>query len=266
MRSHVLICNYLANMFIPLTINQRRDGLPNVLIAGDTAGIFYLLSLLTALEMNIFLADTGIRKPLRDFPCHRGESSDRANVYYDFFDGNIGAGIPRRMDIVLTTSCELKKWTRDFKTPAIHAWQDASGTWLEFEGYEPEMKSAGKDAISGLVSNFINASRGCYKSASSRVLVDRESTVHAFPSTEKWEARERLIPEESTFSAWDRASDILKKGESLVTENGDIGYDEDVRLIEFGVPELDVIAVKSKGETKYVELTGDLARVFDGLF
>lgn len=258
--------HFLANMFIPLTINQRRDGLPNVLIAGDTAGIFYLLSLLTAFELNIFLADTGIRKPLRDFPCHRGESSDRANVYYDFFDGRIGAGIVRRMDVVLTTSCELKRWTRDFKTPAIHAWQDASGTWLEFEGCQPEMLSAGKNAVSGLVSNFINASRGYYRPASARALVDREGVVHVFPSIEQWEAREKLVPEESTFSAWDRASDVLKKGESLVTENGAIGYDEDVRLIEVGVPELDVTPIEAGGETKYVELTGDLARVFDGLF
>ena len=253
-------------MFIPLTINQRREGLPNVLVAGDTAGIFYLLSLMTALELNIFLADTGIRKPLRDFPCHRGESSDRANVYYDFFDGNIGAGIPRRMDVVLTTSCDLKKWTRDFKTPAINAWQDASGTWLEFEGCQPGMLSAGKEVLSGLVSNFITASRGCYRPVSARALVDREGVVHAFPSIEQWEAREKLIPEESTFSAWDRASDILKKGESLAMENGDIGYDEEVRLIEAGVPELDVIAIRSGEEIKYVELTGDLARVFDGLF
>jgi len=121
-------------MFIPLTINQRREGLQNVLIAGDTAGIFYLLSHLTALELNVFLADTGISRPLREFPCHRGASKDRANVYYDFFDGGIGAGIPRRMDAVLTTSCDLKRWTRRFEVPAVHLWQDASGTWLEFEG------------------------------------------------------------------------------------------------------------------------------------
>ncbi len=38
-------------MFIPLTINKNHDGLPNVLIAGDTAGIFYLLSLLTTYEL-----------------------------------------------------------------------------------------------------------------------------------------------------------------------------------------------------------------------
>jgi hypothetical protein len=61
-------------MFIPLTINQRREGLPNVLVAGDTAGIFYLLSHLTALEINVFLADTGIRRPLREFLGHRSQS------------------------------------------------------------------------------------------------------------------------------------------------------------------------------------------------
>jgi len=260
----------LAIMFIPLTINQRRDGLPNVLIAGDTAGIFYLLSMLTAYELNVFLADTGIRKPLRDFPCHRGESTDRANVYYDFFDGRIGAGIVRRMDVALTTSCDLKQWTRLFKLPAIHAWQDASGTWLEFEGVQPELgpqDMANKSTVAGLISGFINAARGDYRCAASRALVDREGAVHAFPAVEKWEARKKLVPGETTFSAWDRAGEVLKKGESAaIDENVTIDHDVDVRLIELGVPELDVLAVKTPKETKYVELTGDLPRVFDGLF
>jgi len=32
------------------------------------------------------------------------------------------------------------------------------------------------------------------------------------------------------------------------------------------VPELDVVIIERRGKQKYVELTGDLARVFDGLF
>jgi hypothetical protein len=257
-------------MFIPLTINQRRDGLPNVLIAGDTAGIFYLLSMLTDHELNVFLADTGIRKPLRDFPCHRGVSTDRANVYYDFFDGRIGAGIVRRMDVVLTTSCDLKQCTRRFKLPAIHAWQDASGTWLEFEGVRTELEPpdmTNKNAVTGLISGFIEAAHGGYRSAASRALVDKEGAVHAFPAIEKWKAVKKLVPGESTFSAWDRASDVLKKGESIaIDEDVTIDYDVDVRLIELGIPELDVLAEEKPKETKYVELTGDLSRVFDGLF
>lgn len=256
-------------MFIPLTINQRRDGLPNVLIAGDTAGIFYLLSLLTAFELNVFLADTGIRRPLRDFPCHRGGSDDRANVYYDFFDGRIGVGILRRMDVALTTSCDLKRWTRGMQVAAVHAWQDTSGTWLEFEGARFEARPPErpeKDVVSGLVAGFIKSSLGNYRCTASRVLVDRESAVHAFPSEEKWEPCKKLVPEESTFSAWDRASDVLRKGESAVLGDGAISYDDDVRLIERGVPELDVLEVECNEKTRHVELTGDLARVFDGLF
>ncbi len=248
-------------MFIPLTINQRREGLPNVLIAGDTAGIFYLLSHLNAFEMNVFLADTGIRRPLREFPCHRAQSRDRANVYYDFFDGRIGAGVVRRMDAALTASCDLRRWTRGFQVPAIHLWQEAPGTWLELEGRRHEVKG---NSVGGLVSGFV-AARGPYECASSRVLVDREGAVHAYPAVEKWEP-EKLVPEESTFSAWDRAGDLLKGGWRLRLDDEAVDSGEDRRLIEAGVAELDVVELERAGEHRYVELTGDLARVFDGLF
>jgi hypothetical protein len=249
-------------MFIPLTINQRREGLVNVLIAGDTAGIFYLLSHLTALELNIFLADTGIRRPLREFPCHRGGTKDRANVYYDFFDGGIGAGIPRRMDAVLTTSCDLKRWTRKFQVPAAHLWQDASGTWIEFEGVD--LRPA-KGSIGSLLGEFISSVGKRYVPASSQALLDKDAELHAFPAVERWDA-EKILPLESTFSAWDRASDLLKNGASLMMDDGVIDGKEERRLIELGVPELDVVMLECLGENKYVELTGDLARVFDGLF
>jgi hypothetical protein len=249
-------------MFIPLTINQRREGLPNVLIAGDTAGIFYMLSHLTALELNVFLADTGIRRPLREFPCHRAESKDRANVYYDFFDGKIGAGVVRRMDVALTTSCDLKRWTRSFRVPAVHLWQDASGTWLEFEGVDICLE---KGSIGGLLAQFASVARTRYVPASSRALLDKEGELHAFPSVEKWECK-KLVPEESTFSAWDRAGDLLKNGWHLALDDGTVDGNEDRRLIELGVPELDVVDIQSDGKTRHVELTGDLARVFDELF
>jgi hypothetical protein len=256
-------------MFIPLTINQRRDGLPNVLIAGDTAGIFYLLSLLTTHELNIFLADTGIRKPLRDFPCHREESTDRANVYYDFFDGKIGAGIVRRMDIVLTTSCDLRKWTRWFRIPAVHMWQDASGTWLDFEGQQLDInlpKKTDKDAVSGLLSGFMNMSRKPYKCVSSRALASKDGVVSSFPCVEKWDEVYMPEVEESNFSAWDHSYELLNKGERIIMEDNTIEYEGFHRLIESGVPELDILAIEVIGGTKYVELTNDLARVFDGLF
>ncbi len=251
-------------MFIPLTVNQRRDGLPNVLIAGDTAGIFYLLSHLTALELNVFLADTGIRRPLREFPCHRGGSKDKANVYYDFFDGRLAAGIVRRMDAVLATSVDLKLWTRNFHVPSAQVWQDAAGTWLGFEGAPPDMQ-AGTKAIDSLISDFIGMAHEKYRSASSLALIDKEGAVHASPAIEQWSGK-KLIPEESTFSAWDHASDLLKNGEWLIMDEGVIDRTEDRRLIELGLPELDVVTMERLGQKKYVELTGDLARVFDGLF
>ncbi len=43
--------------------------------------------------------------------------------------------------------------------------------------------------------------------------------------------------------------------------------DDEARLIEIGVPELDIVTVRRMdGTQEYKELTGDLNRVFDGLF
>ncbi|HTX43665.1 MAG TPA: hypothetical protein VMC61_02965, partial [Methanocella sp.] len=74
------------------------------------------------------------------------------------------------------------------------------------------------------------------------------------------------VIEESAFSAWDRAGDMLKNGWHLTLDDEVIEGSEDRRLIELGVAELDVVELHSKDKIRYVELTGDLARVFDGLF
>lgn len=248
-------------MFIPLTNSQRLDGLPNVLIAGDTAGIFYLLGHMAALELNVFLADTGICRPLREFPAYREARKDRASVYYDFFDGGIGAGIPRRMDAVLTTSCDLRRWTRHFQVPAIHLLQDPRGTLLEFEGVAPRPEGS----MGSMLGAFLADARHRYVPASFHVLLEKDGGLHAYPSVEKWACR-RLAPAESTLSAWDRASDLLKPGETLAIGEEVIDAADGRRLIEAGVPELDVVAIECRGREKYVELTGDLARAFDGLF
>jgi len=165
------------------------------------------------------------------------------------------------MDVALTASCDLKRWTRRFQVPAVHLWQDVSGTWLEFEGVQLDLRG---NTIGSLVSGFIGA-RGPYECTSSQTLVDREGTLHAFPAVEKWDCK-KLVPEESTFSAWDRAGDLLKNGWHLALDDGIIGDSEDRRLIELGVAELDVVTLECPGKQRYVELTGDLARVFDGLF
>ncbi len=250
-------------MFIPLTINQRRDGLPNVLIAGDTAGVFYLLSHITDRDLNIFLADTGIKRPLREFPCHHREASDRANVYYDFFEGRIGGGIVRRMDAVLTSSCDLKGWTRGLRVPSAHITQDSSGTWIELEGISPP--GLPKNPIVGLISGLIDHRNDAYRCVTSRALIDREGTAHAFPSIDHWQDG-KITVEESTFSAWDRLGDLTKDGWKVVPDVMAACGTEDARLIEMGVPELDIIEMERQGERGRVELTGDLARVFDGLF
>lgn len=259
-------------MFIPLTINNALKGesWPNVLIAGDTAGIFYLLSMASSLEANIFLADTGIKKPLREFPCHRGDMKDRANVYYDFFDGRIGAGIVRRMDALLCASYDLKRWARLFQVPAATVWHDASGTWLEFEGAAPQAHEAinpGSGAMVAVVGSFIKACRGYYECQTTRALIDKAGVVQTFPESGSWPIKNKLVPEESTYSAWDDVNDLLQGGHWLSLENDIIEPPmEGRKLIELGIPELDVLAVGSAEETRYVELTGDLARVFDGLF
>jgi len=250
-------------MFIPLTINQRREGLPNVLIAGDTAGVFYLLSHITDRDLNIFLADTGIKRPLREFPCHHREARDRANVYYDFFEGRIGGGIVRRMDVALTASCDLKGWTRGLRVPSAHITQDASGTWIEFEGAHPSDVS--RNPIGGLISGLIDQRHEAYRRATSRALIDKEGIAHALPSIDRWPDGEITV-KESTFSAWDMLGDLIKDGWRVVSDRVADCCKEDTRLIEMGVPELDIIEMERQGERGYVELTGDLARVFDGLF
>jgi len=108
-------------------------------------------------------------------------------------------------------------------------------------------------------------SRGPYAPESSQALLDKEGELHAFPAVEKWETA-KAEPGESTFSAWDRACDLLKGGERLLRNDDAIESGEERRLIELGVPELDVVTIERRGKQKYVELTGDLARVFDGLF
>ena len=257
-------------MFIPLTINNALKGesWPNILIAGDTAGIFYLLSMASSLEANIFLADTGIKKPLREFPCHRGDVKDRANVYYDFFDGRIGAGIVRRMDAILCASYDLKRWTRLFQVPSACIWHDDSGSWAEFEGAMPVMPCQGEGgAMIGLVAGFVRECRGLYRHSTVRVQVNKLGEIHAFPAAGSWHGSQKLLPEESTYSAWDDVNEVLAKGQWLSLENGIIEQPmEERKLIELGIPELDVLFVGCTGETRCIELTGDLARVFDGLF
>ena len=73
----------------------------NVLVAGDTAGIFFILSKISEYPINIWLADAGIKRPLSEIPSHNSKSVDKANVFYDYITV-VGAGVIRRMDSVIT--------------------------------------------------------------------------------------------------------------------------------------------------------------------
>jgi hypothetical protein len=184
-------------------------------------------------------------------------------VYYDFFDGCVGAGVVRRMDVALTSSLDLKRWTRGFRVPAVHLWQDASGTWLEFEGARQDSHGG---TIGSLVSGLVR-SRGPYELVSSRTLAGRDGAVHAYPDpeVERWDCA-KITPEESTLSAWDLAGDLLEEGWRLEVNGELFDSREGRKLIELGVGELDVVEVRNDDKIRHVELTGDLARVFDGLF
>jgi len=215
-------------MFIPLTINQRRDGLQNVLIAGDTAGIFYALAELTSIPLNIFLADTGISRPLREFPCHRGAEADKANVYYDFFDGRIGAGIIRRMDCVITPS------NIDYVTEACKAYGIPLSV-LKLQSGEVQY-------------NDLNG-----------IVIFRDNDMYISRARDAIKQK----PAVTTFSAWDRCGEVLAYGDSVTLNDTTFDYTDERRLIELGIPELDILTVEPR--SRHMELSGDVARVFDGL-
>jgi hypothetical protein len=77
-----------------------------------------------------------------------------------------------------------------------------------------------------------------------------------------------ILPEETPYSAWDDAGEVLGPGETLTLDGRRITTftgKEGIRLIELGVPELHVLRICGKESERYVELTGDATRVFDGI-
>ena len=222
-------------MFIPLTINQRRENgeLKNIAIAGDTAGIFWVLSQLTKYDLNIFLADTGIKKPLRDFPSISGKGdheTERCNVYYDFFEGKIGEGIYRRMDAVILTESisEDLEMLEALGVPTVQVRMTKTGVeWLDLVG----LTVIGED-----------------------IRINRPTGDHV-----------KVL--ELTGSAWDRCCDLIGNTEQLEYGPWIFQTDERKRLIELGVPELAIVQKRHMdGTVELTELTGDLYKVFDGLF
>jgi len=201
-------------VFIPLSINQKREGLKNIIIAGDTAGIFWVLSQLTMYPINLFLADTGIKRPLRDFPSTSGRGDhekERMNVYYDYFDAKVGAGIYRRMDAAILTESAKGDYEllEVLKVPTVLVRMTEKGVeWVDLVG----LTIIGDDGL--------------------RIIRP------AVPGQ---------YVKESQTSAWDRMNE----------------EPDSPRFIEQGYGELDIIKDRN-GDL--VEFTGDLARVFDGLF
>lgn len=271
-------------MFIPLNINNANkiDVWPNVLIAGDTAGIFYLLSRLSHLEANIFLADTGVKgvTPV-EFRCGRSRKPDSANVYYDFFEGqgSIGAGIIRRMNFLLGTSCarHTGEWAKAFRVPSAYMELAEDMITLEFEGASPGPEGYDHGpagcTISEILSRFIYSPGRKYIEETYRACIDRSGASRIVPATFNGDIPPRIIPLETPYSTWDDIHEVLGDDETIVQDiPGNVeklkvsSIPGGVKMIELGVPELHVLRAERDGSMRFLELTGDLSRVFDGIF
>ena len=268
-------------MFIPLNSVEDNDW-PNILVAGDTASVFYLLGLLSPFKLNVFIADTGVegRSPLQ-FRSGRGDRKDTAGAYYDFFEApcRIGAGILRRFDVLVHTTTDgyLQGWARLLRVPSIYARFHAGGkVTLELEGAVPDSgcltgcRDQGA-ALAEVLLAFVNAAAyGRYRGNFTPVIIDGQGSVQiSQPVQLKMPAM--ALPEESKYSAWDYVSDLVKHdsstviyadGETPLAISAGAG---NTRFIEFGVPELHILRC-SRPKDKYIELTGDVGRVFDGKF
>lgn len=267
-------------MFIPLNSTDDNDW-PNILIAGDTASVFYLLGLLSPFKLNVFVADTGVegRSPLQ-FRSGRNNRKDVAGAYYDFFEApcRIGAGVLRRFDLLVHTTTDgyLQGWARLLRLPSVLVrFQSGGKILLELEGAVP-----GSGCISGssdqdsslteVVLAFVDAAAyGRYRGIATPIAVDSQGTVQISPPV-SMKLPEMAVPVETKYSTWDYVEDLLKAtgtrvvyadGETPLTMSAGTG---NARMIELGVPELHILRC-SRPEEKYVELTGDLGRVFDEL-
>jgi hypothetical protein len=252
-----------------------------VLAVGDTASVFYLLGLLSPFKLNAFVADTGVegQSPLQ-FRSGRSSRKDIAGAYYDFFEApcRIGAGVLRRFDLLVHTTTDgyLHGWARLLRIPsALIRFNDAGKASLELEGAVP-----GPGCVSGcrdqdsalaevLLASVDAAANGRYRCVSVSLIADEQGSVHiTAPAPMKLPAM--AVPEETKYSAWDYTGDLISatgttvlytEGETPLTMAAGAGS---ARLIELGVPELHILRCGRQGD-RYIELTGDLSRVFDEL-
>ncbi len=267
-------------MFIPLN-SVKENGWPNVLAIGDTASVFFLLSLLSSYKLNVFIADTGVDNSM-PLQFRRGDRSapDVAAAYYDFFDSpyRIGAGVIRRMNFVVYTTGRgyVSGWARRFRVPSAFMKRRTDGAIFETEGVLPDAGSlAGSRTVEGAISAIIMgladaAVSGRYIPASSIVTIDADGSGRLYPPAEK-KLPPKVVPEETSYSTWDGIVEVLQPGESAVIDMPDASGPVRVsvsptpgpKLIELGVPELHVLKIEGPSG-RCIELTGDLQRVFDG--
>lgn len=268
-------------MFIPLN-NVKENGWPNVLAIGDTASVFFLLSLLAPYKLNVFIADTGVdsSSPLH-FRRGTGDVPDVAAAYYDFFDSpyRIGAGILRRMDFVAYTAGRgyIAGWTRRLRVPSAYMKRRPDGAIFEIEGALPDAGGlvgcrTAEGAIAALLLGLASTAKGGrYVESSTIVTIDGDGRGHVYPPAER-KAAARVEPEETAFSAWDSLVEVLGPEESALIDMPDAdgplrasaSLAPGPKLIELGVPELHVLKITGPRE-RYIELTGDASRVFDGV-
>lgn len=268
-------------MFIPLNSTDDNDW-PNVLLAGDTASVFYLLGLLSPYKLNVFVADTGVegRSPLQFRSGRNSTRRDVAGAYYDFFEQpcRIGAGVLRRFDLLVHTTTDgyLQGWARLLRVPATQArFSEAGKATLELDGVVPGSGcvSGCRDQDSALAEVLLAcvdaAAYGRYRSVSTTFATDGQGSVHISPPV-SLKLPPMAVPEETKYSAWDYASDLISatgttvlyaEGETQLAMSAGAGS---ARLIELGVPELHILRCGRHGD-RYIELTGDVSRVFDEL-
>jgi hypothetical protein len=267
-------------MFIPLNSTDDNDW-PNILLAGDTASVFYLLGLLSPYKLNVFVADTGVegRSPLQ-FKSGRCARRDIAGAYYDFFEQpcRIGAGVLRRFDLLIHTTIDgyIQGWARLLRIPSVQArFSDAGKATLELEGAVPGSGciSGCRDRDSALAEVLLActdaAAYGRYRNVSAALSAEDQGSIRVSPPA-PLKLPPMVVPEEIKYSAWDYIGDLISatgttmlyaEGEAAVAMSAIAGSD---RLIELGVPELHILRCGRQGD-RYIELTGDLGRVFDEL-
>jgi hypothetical protein len=266
-------------MFIPLN-ETRESGWPSVLAIGDTASVFYMLGLLAHHKLNVFIADTGVdgSSPLQFRSGRERGPPDLAAAYYDFFDSGyrVGAGVIRRMDLVVYTACRgyVSGWARQLRIPSVYVKRRPDGTVFEAEGALPDAGSVAgstpEAATARLLTGMVEG-RKRYVHESAIITLDADGHGHLYPPVEK-KAVPAVEPEETAHSAWDAVVEVLQPGESMVIDRPDDGSSMKVsageapgpKLIELGVPELHILKIGGPRE-RYIELTGDAQRVFDGI-